>query len=231
MTCAVAEICSCLGAAASQNGHLEVVQALIHAKANVNDKAADGVTALMIASQNGHLETVRTLLAAKADVNAKDVKSGTALVVASEQGRLETVRTLLGANADVNAKTADGFTALIQASQNGHLVCLRKWPPGCGAGLGRLERRCERQGGQWRNGVEFGDKGRLRGDSAAPESVASPVNNKDCAELICASTIFISLAQNSLDFRTVRTSGGPDAANIRGAVQQAARSERRASNA
>ena len=158
-------------------------------------------TALMIAAQTGHLDVVQALVAAKAEVNAKAASGATALGVASEQGHLDVVQALVAANADVNAKAANGATAMMQASQNGHLEvmrglgrrerrrerqenrwrhgvdgCLRKWPPGCGAGLGRLERRCERQGGQWRNGVEFGDKGRLRGDSAAPESVASPVN-------------------------------------------------------
>jgi ankyrin repeat protein len=49
------------------------VQALLDAKADVNDKAKElhHVTALILASENGHLEVVRTLLDAKADVNAR----------------------------------------------------------------------------------------------------------------------------------------------------------------
>jgi uncharacterized protein len=56
---------------ASQNGHLEVVRALLAANADVNAKLADGFTALMIASEKGHLDVVRALLAANADVNGR----------------------------------------------------------------------------------------------------------------------------------------------------------------
>ena len=40
--------------AASQNGHIECVRALIGAKATVDHANKDGSTALMVASQTGH---------------------------------------------------------------------------------------------------------------------------------------------------------------------------------
>ena len=46
-----------------------MVRALFAAKADVNARGADGVTALILASQNGHPDLVRALLAAKANVN------------------------------------------------------------------------------------------------------------------------------------------------------------------
>jgi serine/threonine-protein phosphatase 6 regulatory ankyrin repeat subunit B len=52
---------------ASQNGHQEVVRALLDAKADVNAKAGDGDTALMMASQNGHQEVVQLLKSVGAD--------------------------------------------------------------------------------------------------------------------------------------------------------------------
>jgi len=52
---------------ASQNGHLEVVRALIAAKADVKAKAVNGFTALNLASETGHLEVVRALVAVKAE--------------------------------------------------------------------------------------------------------------------------------------------------------------------
>ena len=71
---------------ASSSGHLEVVQALLAAKADVNAKATSNVygevTALMLASDNGHLELVQALLAARADVDAKSSDGVTALYLA-----------------------------------------------------------------------------------------------------------------------------------------------------
>ena len=58
-----------------QYDHLEVVQALLAANADVNAKECRMVdTALMWASANGHVDVVRALLAANADVNAKDAR-------------------------------------------------------------------------------------------------------------------------------------------------------------
>ena len=52
---------------ASSRGHLDVVQALIEAGANVDHARLDGATSLMMSAQNGHIEVVRALLAANAD--------------------------------------------------------------------------------------------------------------------------------------------------------------------
>ena len=65
---------------ASQQGHLDVVQALLAKGADVNAKDNDGATALMLASQNGHLDVVQALLAKGADVNAKANDGVTALI-------------------------------------------------------------------------------------------------------------------------------------------------------
>ncbi|MGV2437803.1 MAG UNVERIFIED_CONTAM: ankyrin repeat domain-containing protein [Anaerolineae bacterium] len=48
---------------ASENGHVEVVEALFTIdKVNVNIQNADGDTALLRASENGHVEVVKALL-------------------------------------------------------------------------------------------------------------------------------------------------------------------------
>jgi WD40 repeat protein/uncharacterized protein YecT (DUF1311 family) len=101
-------------------GNVEVVRALLAAKADVNVKSnKNGRTALMAASLFGTVEVVRELLAARADVNAKSNDGGTALMEASRYGNVEVVRELLAAKADVNAKNNDGRTALMEASK-GH---------------------------------------------------------------------------------------------------------------
>lgn len=87
--------------AAAGGGHLEVVERLLAAKANVNAPAGEGNgrPALQAAAQAGHLEVVVRLLAAKADVNAPAGYEGTALQVAVQRGYLVIVERLRQAGA------------------------------------------------------------------------------------------------------------------------------------
>jgi len=57
--------------AASGEGDLSRVKALLARKAKVNVKTGRAVTALMLASQNGRIEVVRALHAAGAEENLK----------------------------------------------------------------------------------------------------------------------------------------------------------------
>jgi WD40 repeat protein/uncharacterized protein YecT (DUF1311 family) len=100
------------------NGNVEVVKALIAAKADVNIRSGkNGRTALIGASRFGYVAVVKELLSAKADVNAKSDNGDTALIEASRYGHIEVVRELLAAKADVNVKNNDGGTALMEASK------------------------------------------------------------------------------------------------------------------
>ena len=124
---------------ASQRGNLEIVQALLDAKADVNAKSVvgadkttiraegfdevwfNGGTALMYASFNNNLPVVKALLAAKADVNASKDNRMTALMIACVSGNLDVARALLAAKANINAKADHGITALMLAAYQGHL--------------------------------------------------------------------------------------------------------------
>jgi len=114
---------------AAQEGHADVVRALLDKGADVNAKRRDGWTALMIAANNGHADVVHALLDKGADVNAKDNDGVTALMAAagnnlnyngSWNGHVDVIRALLDKGADVNAKMSDGWTASMIAAQNGH---------------------------------------------------------------------------------------------------------------
>jgi ankyrin repeat protein len=109
---------------ASQNGHTETVQTLLHHGADVNAIASESEgTALSLASGRGQTETVQVLLDHKADVNMTGV-FGTALQRASERGYTETVQLLLDRGAHIDAITND-ITALQAASMGGHTETVR----------------------------------------------------------------------------------------------------------
>ena len=80
---------------AANSGDAAIVQALLAKGADVNAKANNGATALMLASQNGHNEVVQDLLAKGADVNAKMTDGATALFLASLYRHNEVVQALL----------------------------------------------------------------------------------------------------------------------------------------
>ena len=71
---------------ASEEGHLDVVQALLTKGADVNAKTFEnGMTPLMWASEEGHLDVVQVLITKGADVNAKEIEGGgTALGLAKD---------------------------------------------------------------------------------------------------------------------------------------------------
>jgi WD40 repeat protein/ankyrin repeat protein/uncharacterized protein YecT (DUF1311 family) len=99
-------------------GNVEIVKALIAAKADVNIRSGkNGRTALMGASRFGSLAVIKELIAAGADVNIKDNEGCTALIEASRYGYTDVVRELLAARADVNIKSSNGVTALTEASK------------------------------------------------------------------------------------------------------------------
>ena len=84
---------------ASSGGHLEIVQALLAAGADVNAIIERGFTALIVASSRGHLEIVLALLAAEADVNARTENGFTALTAASSKEYQKIVEQLIKAGA------------------------------------------------------------------------------------------------------------------------------------
>jgi len=74
---------------ASQNGHTEIVKALLTRGAAINQARTDGATPLLIASYNGHTATVQALLAAGANVNQACTDGATPLSIAAIRGHVE----------------------------------------------------------------------------------------------------------------------------------------------
>ncbi|SCV61374.1 uncharacterized protein FFFS_15943 [Fusarium fujikuroi] len=115
--------------AASAGGHIQVVERLLKAGADVNAAAEyGGPTALQAASEGGHMQVVERLLEAGASVNAAPAEYGrTALQAASASGHIQVVERLLEAGASVNAAPAEyGRTALQAASEGRHMQVVER---------------------------------------------------------------------------------------------------------
>ncbi len=98
--------------AAAQNGHLEVVKALVERNVDKNRQAACGSTPLHLATQGGHREVVCYLLEEGVDMNLQDSLGRTALHLVAWTGDMQGCKALIAAGADVNVKAIGGLTPL-----------------------------------------------------------------------------------------------------------------------
>jgi ankyrin repeat protein len=93
-----------------QNGDVTELRRLVANGRNVNERDADGVTALHLAAVNGNVEVLRVLVVELgADKDAKDANGGTPLHLAAVGGHVEAIKALeqLGAQIDAHAANKD----------------------------------------------------------------------------------------------------------------------------
>lgn len=107
---------------AADQGHVDIVSALLAAGATVDKSDDEGGTPLYFACQEGHALVVSQLIAAGAAVARADYHGVTALLVASQNGHTAVVAELLAAGSAsvVNDATHAGATPLLIACQEGH---------------------------------------------------------------------------------------------------------------
>ncbi len=107
---------------AAQNGHLEVVNALIAAGAAVDQACHDDwTTPLFIASQHGHTDVVKALIAANAALNQACTSNlATPLFIASQNGHLTVVEALINAGASLDQMDIYNETPLLVAIRKAH---------------------------------------------------------------------------------------------------------------
>jgi ankyrin repeat protein len=93
----------------------------IAAGADVNERSADGTTALQWAAYNGDLELVKLLIARGADPKPRNDYGMTAMAAAAVEGDYEIVKALVDAGADVESANAEGQTALMVVARTGRV--------------------------------------------------------------------------------------------------------------
>src|SRR5687767_8793576 len=111
---------------AAANDDLELVRALIKARANVTLKNQLGTSALTEAAIVGSAPIVDALLKAGADPNTKNPEGETALMAVARAGKVEAAGRLLEAGADINARERfGGQSALMWAAAQSQAEMVR----------------------------------------------------------------------------------------------------------
>jgi len=111
---------------AVQEGHIPVVNALIHAHADPSlPGCRDGVTPLCLAAGEGHLTALMLLAARGACLNTPTAQGVSPLLIAAQNGHAEAVSFLMEKKASVDACTPGGDSPLVCAARNGHLEVAR----------------------------------------------------------------------------------------------------------
>lgn len=109
---------------AARFGSASVVAILLNRGARVDDRDAEGRTALMHAAAGDNADVVRLLLNAGADPRAMSGEH-TAFVLAALYGSVSAIEVLLDSGLQIDEPAGDGTTALIQASSLGHVDAVR----------------------------------------------------------------------------------------------------------
>jgi len=105
----------CALVAAAYGNHLEIVDLLIAAGADVNMKDDTLQSAYLISTSDGFIELLRKTLKAGADVCSTDSYNGTGLIRAADRGHVEIIKELLKTDIRINHINKTGWTALHEA--------------------------------------------------------------------------------------------------------------------
>lgn len=110
---------------AVKNGHMEILDMLIEANADVSFRDPNGMSLLHWAAENGSVEIMQTLLDAGVTVNQVDNDGMTPLLIAAIEGFDDVVRQLVAAGADVNHRINEEFTPLTLTARHGSAETLK----------------------------------------------------------------------------------------------------------
>lgn len=100
---------------AAREGHLQIVNFLIHNRADVDLQNSDGDTALTLAVRNNNIEIVRSLLDVDVDLDQQDRDGHSALMHGVLLGHEDIVQLLINAGSNVNLSSTRDYSALMYA--------------------------------------------------------------------------------------------------------------------
>ncbi|KAH8360893.1 hypothetical protein KR084_010662 [Drosophila pseudotakahashii] len=106
--------------AASQNGHIEVIQVLLRHSVDVEIEDKDGDRAVHHAAFGDEAAVIEILAKAGADLNARNKRRQTSLHIAVNKGHLNVVKTLLTLGCHPSLQDSEGDTPLHDAISKEH---------------------------------------------------------------------------------------------------------------
>lgn len=109
----------------ARDGKLDVVLALLEAKADANVFDAERKTALSMSARYGAVDVVQALLGARADPNFADKYGRTPLFVSCEYNKNDVLHILLQSKADPNIAAKTGRTPLFVSLKGGNHDAVR----------------------------------------------------------------------------------------------------------
>jgi len=111
---------------ACEMGHVQVIEALIVAGANVSDaQDQNGLSLLHWAAISGHGDVCQLLINAGINVNFQDLAGRTALHYAAYGGYVSSMLVLLENKASFNSQDREGITSLHWACSKGHMDAVK----------------------------------------------------------------------------------------------------------
>jgi len=125
LLCAAASANAASVVDAARDGARDTVIALIDQRADVNERASDGTTALHWAVHNGDADLVRRLIKAGAKAAATNDYGATPMSEAAERADADIIEQLLKAGADAESPNAEGQTALMTVVRTNHVEAAR----------------------------------------------------------------------------------------------------------
>ena len=92
---------------------------------NLNDKANNGATALIVASREGEIDVVGDLLSSDVDINLTNNDGNNALWFACFNNNLTLMRLLIDAGVEINNQNDNGVTVLMYAASSGKVDAVK----------------------------------------------------------------------------------------------------------